>query len=61
MTYRVIFDYGDIEVMVMIGTDSTENEDIREEAEAVIIERGMSLPPEIAMVDITKAPEWEEE
>jgi hypothetical protein len=61
MTYRVIFDYGDIEMMVMLGTDSTEEEEIREEAEQVLVERGFGLTEEIPILIIEKAPEWEEE
>jgi hypothetical protein len=61
MTYRVIFDYGDIEMMIMLGTDSTEEEAIREEAESAIVERGFGLAEEIPTLIIEKAPEWEEE
>jgi hypothetical protein len=60
MTYRVTFDYGDIEVTVMQKSNSSDENAIQEKAIQTIINRDFSLPPEQAIVTIEPAPEWEE-
>lgn len=61
MTYRVVFDYGDIEIVVMTQIDSMEDGEIQEEAQKQLKDRGFELPRELFIMIVEAAPEWEEE
>lgn len=61
MTYRVILDYGDVELTIMHKTNEHEEEQIMEEVIETLIKRGFGLPPEEFITVIESAPEWQEE
>lgn len=61
-TFRVIFDYGNIEVSVYVITDKETDEEITEAAIDELIRRDFGLGPESpTVIDITRCPEWEKD
>lgn len=60
MNYRVILDYGDIEVMIIHKSDLINESEILEEVYSSLSMRRFELPPEESIITIEKAPEWEE-
>lgn len=61
MTYRVIIDYGQAEITVMIWSDTPNTHSIYESALDYLNKEGWTLPPEYPAITITPAPEWDEE
>lgn len=62
ITYRVIFDYGNVEVSVWVQTSEVTEEKIKEAAMDELIRRDFGLGPEIpTIVDISATPEWDED
>ncbi|MEH7114550.1 hypothetical protein V7124_19620 [Neobacillus niacini] len=62
MTYRVIFDYGNIEVSVWVQTAETDVQQIAQVAIDELISRDFGLGPEIpTVVDVAPCPEWDED
>jgi hypothetical protein len=62
MTYRVILDYGPIELTVMIWSDTSNSNTIYESTLKFLEEEGFSVPKDnYPAATITPAPEWDEE
>lgn len=61
MTYRVIFDFGDIEVTVYHQTKEKENEKIVDGAIQQVIDRNFGFPGEPSIKTVEPCPEWGEE
>jgi hypothetical protein len=62
MTYRVLIDFGPIEITVMQFSDTPIHETIYQSALGSLKEEGFSLPDDVyPNVIITPAPEWDEE
>ncbi|MCM3032891.1 hypothetical protein ACWCQ1_51540 [Streptomyces sp. NPDC002144] len=61
MWYRVIFDYGDVETMIMVETTKVDAMEIAEVAIDGLTKRGLILPPEENITCVAAAPEWGED
>lgn len=62
MTYRVIIDFGPIEITVMNWSDTPDTEKIYESSIKFLKEEGFTLPNDYyPSITITPAPEWDEE
>lgn len=62
MTYRVILDFGPIELTVMTWSDTSNHDEIYQSSLNFLEEEGFSIPQDnYPAVTITPAPEWDEE
>ncbi|WP_306010489.1 hypothetical protein [Bacillus sp. MMSF_3328] len=61
MMFRVLFDFGDIEVTVFHRSNATNNEDIIDGAIQQVIDRGFGFPAEPSITNVEPCPEWDEE
>lgn len=61
MMYRMIFDFGDIEVTVFHRTHETDEQKIIDGALQQVIDRGFGFPPEPSSISHEPCPEWDEQ
>lgn len=61
MTYRVIFDFGDVEISIMYPSTLKNFSLIADEAAKSLLKKGITFNPDEAIIDVTPAPEWEED
>jgi len=61
MTYRVIIDYGEVELSAMIWSNTPNTDEIYKKTMEHLEREGWTLPPAYPVITITPAPEWDEE
>ncbi|PFP29385.1 hypothetical protein COJ96_10805 [Bacillus sp. AFS073361] len=61
MMYRVLFDFGDIEVTVFHRSEEKENEKIVDGAIQQVIDRNFGFPGEPSIKSVEACPEWDED
>jgi hypothetical protein len=59
MMYRVVFDFGDIEVTVFHRSVEKDQQEIVDGAIQQVIDRGFGFPAEPSMTTVEPCPEWE--